>query len=79
MMDRQLCPSLNQEIFPDHLPSARLLRALGDQSLEGTVVAALEVSAEGQCMGHVWSVICSLCLLVATVAHRIDHCVPTCQ
>lgn len=79
MMVRQLCPSLIQEIFPEHLPSARLLRALGDQSLEGTVVAVLEVSTEGQCMEQVRSVICSLCLLVATVAQKIDHRIPTCQ
>ena len=57
-----LRPSSTQEIFPEHLPAARLCWALGDQSLADTVVPALEESAEGQCPRQVRSVICGMCL-----------------
>lgn len=69
-MVRPLCPSLVQQILPEHSLSARLCWALGHQSLKDTVVPALEESAEGQCTEQLWSLIPGLCLVTATAAHR---------
>lgn len=59
-------------LIQEHLLSARLCGALGNQSLGDTVVPAFEKSAEGQCTEQVWSALCSLCRAMACMAHRID-------